>query len=178
MNPGIFRKLIKPIVMIVGWFTILGLFFSIISIRPGLAQEKAQPKAGETTSQTLDLLSSGKGASLINKPIILTRLRVEGVPKSIDIAPKNVGQSHVSGFWIGSSARERVFVSVPDGLVPVDTNNQTSQIRKQEVVTVTGAVRPAPDATQLKAVYRLSDNGIKAVQREGVIVEAGSIVVH
>ncbi|MGC1372098.1 MAG: hypothetical protein WA824_08170 [Candidatus Sulfotelmatobacter sp.] len=143
------------------------------------AQEKpAEENNGASTEQTLEILSSGKGASLIDKPIILTRLKVEEVPKSIDIAPKDLGQSHVSGFWIGSSAAERVFVSVPDGLVPVNTDNQTSQIRKQKVVTVTGTVRPAPDDTQLKAVYRLSAGGIEKIRQERIIVEAGSIVVH
>lgn len=170
MNPSMFKKLRKkPSAMIAGWFVILGLFLSIT----GLAQEKTA-----STKQTLNLLASGKGASLIDKPIVLTRVRVEEVPKSIDIAPKNVGQSHVSGFWIGSSAGARVFVSVPDGLVPVNINNETSQIRKHELVTITGTVRAAPDETQLKAVYQLSSDEIEIAKREGIIVEAGSIVVH
>ena len=161
----------KPIrIMIIGRLAILGIFAT--------AWGFAQQNTAATTEQTLSLLSSGRGASLIDKPIILSRIRVEKVPKSIDVAPKNLGPHHVAGFWIGSTGQERVFVSVPSGLVPVDTNNLTARIQKGKIVTITGTVHGAPDEVQLKAVYHLSEQGIDTVKREGVIVEAGSIVVH
>jgi hypothetical protein len=131
-----------------------------------------------TAQQTLRILASGRGASLIHKPIDLSRVTVDGVPNSITIAPKNVGQDHVSGFWIGPSETEQVFVSLPGGLVPVNTSNLTRQIRKGEVVSITGTVQATPDDTQLKALYRLSAQAIAKIHRAGVIIEAGSIVVQ
>ncbi len=81
-------------------------------------------------------------------------------------------------FWIGPSRKKLILVSIPSGLDPVSPANITRHVEKGDIVDVTGTVRPAPDDTQLKAVYGLDNNGIAQVRQLGIIVEAGAVIVR
>lgn len=138
--------------------------------------------AGQTTAEAtkhnMDVLLSGQGSSLIDKQIVLYGVTAQGKPGITNTAPKNQGLRHTPAFWIGPDKGERILVAIPSGLSPVDTSNITRSVEAGDIVDITGTVRTAPGATQLKAVYRLSDEGVARVRRAGVIVEAGSVVVH
>jgi hypothetical protein len=137
-----------------------------------------EQNADDNTGQILQLLLSGKGSSLIQKPIVLSGIAVQGNSKEKNTAPNHVTTKHPPAFWVGKNAQEAVLVTVPSGLMPVNRGNTTAQVKKGDLVDITGTVRPAPDAIQLKAVYHLGASEVQRVQREGVVVEAGSIVVR
>lgn len=138
----------------------------------------AQENNAEMTRQNMQMLVSGKGSALINKPIVLWRVTVEAWPDTSATAPKNKGVNYPPAFWVGQRRDKSVLVAIPDGLVPVDRNDQTSKVRKGDRVDITGTVRAAPDKTQLMAVYSLNAAEVQIIEREGVIVEAGAVVVR
>lgn len=138
----------------------------------------AAQTAAEATKHNMQLLLSGQGSSLIDKQIVLYGVTAQGKPGVTNTAPKNQGVRYAPAFWIGPNKRQEILVTIPNGLLPVDTSNITRPVQPGDIVDITGTVRAAPGTTQLKAVYRLSSQGVTRVQRSRVIVEAGSVVVH
>jgi hypothetical protein len=126
----------------------------------------------------MQLLLSGKGAELIQKPISLPGVTVQGMPSGKNTSPKNQGPPYLPAFWVGPDSNQRVLVVIPDGLVPVNLGNTTAHVKPGNLVNITGTVTKAPDPTQLEAVYHLNQPEIDLVQREGVIVKASAIVVR
>ena len=138
----------------------------------------AQKDAPDATEQTMQMLLSGNGSQLIQKPIVLSRVTVQGKSSGKNTHAKDLGQAYVPAFWVGPNSNRRVLVVIPNGLVPVNMNNDTASVNPGDTVNITGTVRKAPDPTQLEAVYHLSKQDISVVQREGVIVKASAIDVH
>lgn len=138
----------------------------------------AQNAAPDPTQHNLQLMLSGKGSQLVQKPIVLLRVAVQGKPPGKNTNPKDLGETHNPAFWVGPSPTHRVLVIIPNGLVPVNMSNNTAAVSPGDLVNITGTVRKAPDATQLKAVYHLSKDEIDVVHREGVIVQASAIDVR
>ena|SRR5579883_2603063 len=138
----------------------------------------AQQQKSTHTPEIMHELLSGKGEALLQKPIVLNRVPVQSLTRSYEIAPKSMGIAHEAAFWIGENAKERVLVILGRSLVPVNPQNVTALVKKGDLVDITGTVQRPPDATTLRALYRLSNSEIQVVQRDGVVVAAGSIVVH
>ncbi|MFZ0733127.1 MAG: hypothetical protein WAM79_12440 [Candidatus Sulfotelmatobacter sp.] len=137
-----------------------------------------QKTTAAATQHNMQLLLSGKGAELIQKPIMLSRVTVQGEPSGKNTSPKNQGEAYLPAFWVGPGSNQRVLVVIPNGLVPVNLGNITAHVKPGDLVDITGTVRKTPDATQLEAVYHLKQPEIDVVQREGVIVKASAIVVR
>jgi len=137
-----------------------------------------QQNIGDSTQQNMQLLLSGKGSELIQKPIVLLRVVVKGKPPGKNTSPKNQGPPYLPAFWVGPGRNQCVLVVIPNGLVPVNLGNTTDHVKPGDAVNITGTVRKAPDPTQLQAVYHLDKDEIAVVQREGVVVEASAIVVR
>jgi hypothetical protein len=136
-----------------------------------------QQSTAQRTAEILQQFASGHGASLINRPIVLFRVRVLKTPGAKVNSPKNMGPSHTEGFFAGQTLGRGILVTLSGGLVPVDANNVTAKIKVNEIVDVTGTAQPVPDDVQLKALYHLTGSEIDQVKREGAIVEAGSVIV-
>jgi len=130
------------------------------------------------TPEIMRQLLSGNGKALLQKPIVLNRVHVQSLTPSSEVAPKSMGIPHEGAFWIGESAGQRVLVILGRSLVPVSPQNVTALVRKGDFVDITGTVQRPPDSTTLRALYGLSKSEIRTVQRDGVVVAAGSIVVR
>jgi hypothetical protein len=139
---------------------------------------RGQKGIAGATQHNMQLLLSGKGAELIQKPISLPGVTVQGMPSGKNTSPKNQGPPYLPAFWVGPDSNQRVLVVIPDGLVPVNLGNTTAHVKPGNLVNITGTVTKAPDPTQLEAVYHLNQPEIDLVQREGVIVKASAIVVR
>ncbi len=136
------------------------------------------PTTAQATKRNMELLLCGHGSSLIDKQIVLYGVTSQGKPGLKNASPKDQGPRYTPAFWVGRNKQQRILVVIPNGLLPVGPSNLTRSVETGDIVDITGTVRTAPGTTQLKAVYRLDDEGVAMVQHAGVIVEAGSIVVY
>lgn len=142
------------------------------------ADSPRQQTDAQQTEHTIQLLQTGHGAQLLEKPIVLFHVPVAEPTSSSIVSPKTVGKTHKQGFWIGAPGSRKILVRIPAGVLPVNPANITAEIHKNALVDITGTVKKAPDSITLKSLYDLNHKQIQMVKEEGVIVEAGSIIVR
>lgn len=109
----------------------------------------------------LPVAQAGDLKSTVGKPAVGTAVAVQEVVK---------GQ----GFWIGSSAKDRVYVEFGGDVGSDEQPGTDVGIVTGDRVNVTGEVRPAPQ-DPAKAL-NLDERSAKLVEREGIFLNAKKVV--
>ena len=130
---------------------VLGLF-ALAMAQTNPASRNAQPP------NPLNQLLSGQGRRMIGQAVTLSNIAIQKITQG-DI------------LWVGTSPNDRTLVMLQPTVNPIDARGNPTPVAANDLVRVTGYVRPAPRVQVLQG-WGISPADAARVQQQGVVVQA------
>jgi len=130
---------------------VLGLF-ALAMAQTNPASRNAQPP------NPVNQLLSGQGRRMIDQAVTLSNIAIQKITQG-DI------------LWVGTTPNDRTLVMHQPSVNPIDARGNPTPVAANDLVRVTGYVRPAPSVQVLQG-WGISPAYAARVQQQGVVVQA------
>ena len=157
---AIIRAHLLPLVAL-STFTALPLMAQQASAPGNQSSQPAGVTARHGALRVAQLFSAAKD-HLVGAPVTLLRVQVRD-------------KTNRDALWVGPSDSERVLVTMPATVRPVNERGGPAKIDEGDFIHVTGVVQRAPLPHMLHEGWGVDEDDLPLIERAGVIISATSI---